>query len=248
MVVLMTSTLQYHHFYSPQLQHERGIRILLPRNYFQSQQRYPVLYMQDGQNLFDPATAAFRDWKIPATMDKLALRRQAIIVGIDNTPGRIHEYAPYKRGRHGGNGDAYLRFVIDTVKPFLDRDYRTLPERETTGIAGSSMGGLISLYAGLQYSHIFGRTGVLSPSLWFNPKMLATARHHTAVKSRLYIVGSKTEQRSMESTLQNLYWALKNSGHDDHQIRVIIRDRGRHSETFWAREFKKMMEWLWNEK
>jgi alpha-glucosidase len=202
--------------------------------------------MQDGQNLFDPATAAFRDWKIPRTMEKLPLRQQAIIVGIDNTAGRMHEYAPYRRGRNGGRGDDYLRFVVDTVKPFLDRDYRTLPQRESTGIAGSSMGGLIALYAGLQYSQVFGRAGVLSPSLWFNPKLLDSARQHSSIKSNLYVAGSKTEQRSMESTLQNLYWALKTSGHHDDQIRVIIRDRGRHNEAFWAREFKKMMEWLWN--
>lgn len=218
--------------------------MLLPRDYFKSDRRYPVIYMQDGQNLFEAKTAAIRDWKIPKIMGQLALKRQAIIVGIDHTMGRMEEYAPFRRGRTGGKGDAYLRFIIDTIKPFVDREYRTLPHRETTAIAGSSMGGLITLYAALRYSAVFGKAAVFSPSLWFNPNVLNLARAHSGVKNQLYVAGSRTESRGMESGLQNLYWGLKNSGYSDDQIRVVIRGRGRHNETFWAREFKIMMEWL----
>lgn len=239
------TTLQYHHFYSPQLDNERGIRILLPRDYFKSNRRYPVLYMQDGQNLFEAKTAAFHDWKIPKTMDQLPLKRQVIVVGIDNTPGRMDEYSPYRRGKHGGKGDLYVRFIVETVKPFIDREYRTLPDRANTGIAGSSMGGLIALYAALKYPSVFGRAGILSPSIWFNPKIMALAQQQMGIQSRLYVVASRTESRSMETTLQNLYWAFKNNGYDDEHLRVVIRNRGRHSETFWAREFKTMMEWLY---
>ena len=240
------SFLNIHPFHIPQLGHDRTIRVLLPRNYAETDKRFPVLYMQDGQNLFDPATAAFGDWKIPAAMDKQPLKRQAIIVGIDNGGvDRIHEYAPYKRGKNGGQGDAYVRFIIETLKPFIDNEYRTLSQRETTGIAGSSMGGLISLYAGLKYGGVFGKTGVLSPSIWFNPKVIELGNDAPPQnRSQIYVCASKTEMRGMEQTLQNVYWAFKNAGYSDEQIRVVVQERGKHNEAFWSREFKPMFEWL----
>ncbi len=239
------ASLHYHHFHIPQLGRDRMIRVLLPRNYSTSDQRYPVLYMQDGQNLFDQHTAAFRDWQLPKILDRQPLRRQAIIVGIDHGGiDRSHEYAPFKRGANGGQADAYIRFISDTLKPFIDREYRTLGHREATGIVGSSMGGLLAFYAGLQYGHIFGKTGALSPSLWFNPRVMEVAKKHNGVKPKMYVAASKTEMRSMESTMQGVYWALKTGGFDDHDIRVVARDRGKHNEVFWSREFKPMFEWM----
>jgi predicted alpha/beta superfamily hydrolase len=239
------ATLQFHNFYMPQLDRSRGIRVLLPSNYFKSDQRYPVLYAQDGQNLFDPATAAFRDWGLPKRMDAQSLHRQAIIVGVDNGGiDRLHEYAPFRRGRNGGQGDAYVRFLSDTLKPFIDQNYRTYGHPEATGIVGSSAGGLLAFYAGLRYGHVFGKVGALSPSLWFNPKLLDVARQHQGAKPKMYVAGSKTEMRGMENTLQNTYWALKTGGWGDADIRVVARDRGKHNEVFWGREFKPMFEWF----
>ena len=128
-------TLHTHRFNMPQLNRERTIRVLLPRNYFESDSRYPVIYMQDGQNLFDSATAFNgNDWKLPATLSKLSLKKQAIIVGIDNGEvDRINEYAPFKRGKSGGEGDQYVHFIIETLKPFIDSEYRTIPQREARG-------------------------------------------------------------------------------------------------------------------
>jgi predicted alpha/beta superfamily hydrolase len=116
--------------------------------------------MQDGQNLFEAETAAFRDWKIPLRMKNLPDSHQVIIVGIDNgEERRIDEYAPYSRGKQGGGeGELYMEFVIETIKEFVDYRYRTLPFRETTAIAGSSLGGLISLFAGLKYGEYFSGT------------------------------------------------------------------------------------------
>jgi predicted alpha/beta superfamily hydrolase len=239
------SFLNIHTLQMPQLGRERTIRVLLPRNYTQTDKPFPVLYMQDGQNLFDPETAAFGDWRIPKTMDKLALKKQVIIVGIDNgSEHRINEYAPFKMGKSGGEGDAYVRFIIETVKPLIDNEYRTMPQRETTGIAGSSMGGLIALYAGLKYGDFFGKTGVLSPSIWFNPKVLDLINDVNAIKSQFYVCASKREMQGMEATLEKTYWAFKNAGYNDEQIRVVIQDRGKHNEFFWSREFKPMLEWL----
>lgn len=239
--------LNFHSFEIPQLgNRERTIRVFLPRNYFTTDRAFPVLYMQDGQNLFDPETSyGGRDWQIAKTMDKMPLAKQVIIVGIDNgESNRINEYAPFESKNGGGEGDAYLQFIVETLKPFIDNEYRTQPQREATGIAGSSMGGLISFYAGLRYSDIFGKIGPMSPALWFNPAVLDMLQDNIEPKSLFYVVASKTELKSMEGTLQKIYWGLKNNGWSDEQIHVIVRDRGTHSEVFWGREFRKMLEWL----
>jgi predicted alpha/beta superfamily hydrolase len=240
------SFLNIHPFQIPQLSRDRTIRVLLPRNYSETNKAFPVLYMQDGQNLFDPETAAFGDWKIPKTMDKLPLKKQVIIVGIDNgAEYRINEYAPFKKGKSGGEGDAYVRFIVENLKPFIDNEYRTLPQRETTGIAGSSMGGLIALYAGLKYGDIFGKTGVLSPSIWFNPKIMDLIKEiPPQYWSQFYVCASKQEMQGMEKTLENVYWSFKNTGFSDDVVRVVIQERGKHNEVFWSREFKPMLEWL----
>lgn len=201
--------------------------------------------MQDGQNLFEASTAAFRPWNIPQIMEKQPLYRQAIIVGIDHGGiDRTHEYAPFKRGKNGGQGDLYVKFIIETIKPFIDTHYRSKPFREDTSIIGSSMGGLIALYAGFQYGQYFGKTIAMSPSIWFNPKVLDLKQYHSEWKSKIYAVSSQTEMQSMANTMQKLYWELKNNGYTDTDIRIILRDRGKHNEVFWRSEFKKMLEWL----
>ncbi len=238
--------LNSHSIYMPQLDRERTVRVLLPRDYANTNRPYPVLYMQDGQNLFEPETAfGGRDWQIPATLFKQPLRRQAIIVGIDNgEENRLNEYAPYPTKDGGGEADLYCQFIRDTLKPFIDDNYRTLTDRENTGIAGSSMGGLCAYYAGLAYGNIFGKVGVLSPSIWFNPSVIQLAENNPYDKSRFFVVGSKTEMRSMEKTLENIYNAFKKGGFSDEQIQVAVRDRGKHNENFWKLEFKKMFEYL----
>jgi predicted alpha/beta superfamily hydrolase len=238
--------LNIHSIYMPQLDRERTVRVLLPKGYDNTNRSYPVLYMQDGQNLFEPETAfGGRDWQIPNTLFKQPLRRQAIIVGIDNgEENRLNEYAPYKTKDGGGEADLYCQFITDTLKPFIDDNYRTLTDRENTGIAGSSMGGLCAYYAGLAYGNVFGKVGVLSPSIWFNPSVVELAAKDPSVKSRFFVVGSKTEMRSMEKTLEKIYFAFKNGGFSDDQIQVAVRDRGKHNEVFWKIEFKKMFEYL----
>ena len=240
--------LHIHSIHMPQLDRERIIRVLLPRDYGNTKRSYPVLYMQDGQNLFDPKTAfGGRDWQIPATLFKQPLRRQTIVVGIDNGHEyRLNEYAPYpnKGNGNGGEADLYCQFIINTLKPFIDKTYHTLPDRDNTGIAGSSMGGLCAYYAGLAYSNIFGKVGVLSPSIWFNPSVVELAENAPSLKSAFFVCGSKTESRSMEKTLEGMYHAFKTGGFSDTQFQVIVRDRGKHNEFFWTIEFKKMFEYL----
>lgn len=224
----------------------RTLRVLLPKDYAFSERRYPVVYALDGQNLFDPETAfGGRHWKVSETMAKLPKKMQAIVVGIDNAGAdRIHEYAPYKRGHQGGGGQEHLRFIMDKLKPEVDSSYRTMPQAKYTAIIGSSMGGLLALWAGLRFGDVFGKVGALSPSLWFNPQVLQLAEHDVGEKSKFYIVGSRTESRRMEANLQRTYWALLKGGFSEEQLRVIVRERGGHNEAFWGREFPKMMRWL----
>jgi predicted alpha/beta superfamily hydrolase len=157
--------------YSPQLRNRRALYVYLPPSYAASERRYPVLYMQDGQNLFDEALSYAGEWQVDETMETLSrVGIEAIVVGIPNAGvDRIDEYSPFRdrRLRRGGRGDWYVAFVANMVKPLIDRDFRTLPEREHTGILGSSMGGLISLYAFFCRPEVFGFAGIMSPSLWF---------------------------------------------------------------------------------
>jgi alpha-glucosidase len=184
-------------------------------------------------------------------MARQPAKRQAILVGIDNAErNRIREYSPTIRGHRLGRGDvksqghAYLEFIEQSLKPFIDETYRTKPDREFTGIVGSSMGGLIAFYAGLRFSHVFGKVGVLSPSLWHDSKWHEWAASPSQPLSQMYVCASRTEMSSMAKTMQEVYWGLKNGGFSDEQIRVVLRNRGTHSEAFWAREFKPMYEWL----
>lgn len=233
--------MDFHNFWIPELDTHRTIRVYLPPSYASGDRYYSVLYMHDGQNLFDDKDAYARAWRVGKIMDSMPVKKQAIIVGIDNGgEQRLNEYAPFKRGTHGGKGDLYAQFIVQVLKPFIDRNYRTLPTADHTWVVGSSMGGLISFYMGLKYPNIFGKVGVLSPAFWFNPSILALNPTDSLNNSYFYIVGSKTESSGMLKTLQASYWRLKDlSVPDDHFV-VIARDRGGHNESFWSREFKKM--------
>ncbi len=156
---------------SPQLNNDRHLLVYLPPSYDQTDRRYPVLYMQDGQNLFDHATSYAGEWGVDETMEQLSREEQleAIVVGIPNQgKERVDEYSPYHDAYlGGGRGNAYLDFIAHTVKPLIDGSFRTLPGRQQTGLMGSSMGGLISLYGFFRHPDLFGFAGVMSPSLWF---------------------------------------------------------------------------------
>ena len=155
--------------WSPQLRNRRDVDVYLPSSYA-SGIAYPVVYMKDGQNLSDPATAFAGTWDLDATIDRLACRGiEAIYIGVHNAGRhRLAEYSPFPDPRHGGGeADAYLAFLVDTLKPRIDRLFNTRRDRESTAIVGSSMGGLVSLYAYFRHPSVFGRAAVMSPSIWF---------------------------------------------------------------------------------
>jgi|SRR5579883_624149 len=165
----------YPDFSSCFLPHARTLSVWLPPGYgLEPNRRYPVFYMHDGQNLFDPHTAF---GGVPWGVGDVAEREiQAghveplIIVGVANTPDRLSEYGPLRRGSEHPKdlSHEYGRFLVEEVKPFIDATYRTLPEREHTAIGGSSMGGLISLHLCKWYPDVFGKCAAMSPSLWWD--------------------------------------------------------------------------------
>lgn len=156
--------------YSPQLDNYRNLLVWLPPDYTASTRRYPVLYLHDGQNLFDQFTSYAGEWRVDETMHQLSDEGYpAIIVGVPNMGSqRINEYSPFHDPHFGGgHGEQYLAFLTKTLKPLIDQQFRTLQHRQHTGIVGSSMGGLISLYGFFHHADVFGCVGALSPSLWF---------------------------------------------------------------------------------
>jgi predicted alpha/beta superfamily hydrolase len=159
---------------STHLGNTRPITVYLPPGYdVDSNQRYPVLYLQDGQNLFDPATAfSGVHWRVAETSDRLIAEGRVeplIIVAVASTADRLNEYAPIvdPSMNAGGKADRYARFLVDELKPFIDEQYRTKPGREDTGIGGSSLGALASLHACMTARDVFSKCAALSPSLWW---------------------------------------------------------------------------------
>lgn len=163
--------LVYPELESPQLGNRRPIMVLLPPSYrVGGTRRYPVLYMHDGQNLFDAAISYAGEWQVDETMAALAAEGlEAIVVGVPNMgEARRDEYSAYRdRKLGGGKGNLYLRFLLETVRPLVETSFRADPARRARGIMGSSMGGLISLYAFFRYPEAFGLVGAFSPALWF---------------------------------------------------------------------------------
>ena len=151
----------------------RRIWVYLPPGYDTTDLRYPVLYMHDGQNLFDPRSSYCGEWGVDKALDALFRKNKtkgAITVGVDNGGlERWNEYSPWGGADGTGrcNGDKYARFIVDELKPLIDNQFRTLPGRENTGVAGSSLGAIISFYISLKHPGVFSRAGLFSPSFWF---------------------------------------------------------------------------------
>ena len=161
-------------FYIPQLDRHRRVWIYLPESYGTSKKKYPVLYMNDGQNVFDEATSAYGEWGVDEALDSLGKQhKEIIVIAVDNgADKRLNEYSPYDMEKYGkGEGDQYVDFLVQTLKPYIDKHYRSKKDEKNTFIAGSSMGGLISFYAILKYPKIFGAAGVFSPAFWITPQL-----------------------------------------------------------------------------
>ena len=239
---------------SPQLDNRRDVLVYLPPTYEKGDRRYPVLYMHDGQNLFDAATSYAGEWRVDETMESLSREEglEAIVVGIPNMGARrLDEYSPFVVPRYGGGlGDLYVAFIVNTVKPLIDGHFRTRPEKPHTGIMGSSMGGLISLYAFFRHPAVFGFAGIMSPSLWFAqaaifPYVEAAPFHPGKIyldagtrefgDSWPEVVTLRTRSRRYYGRVRHLKRILARKGY--RPVRELLHVEGRganHSEAAWA--------------
>lgn len=248
-------------FYIPQLDRYRRIWIYLPKDYATSGKRYPVLYMQDGQDLFDEATSEGRigplEWNVDETVDKAA--RQCIVVAVDHhsdKTGRIKEY--YLEGNQDYpevEGERYLSFLVNTLKPYIDSNYRTIPDSRHTALAGSSMGGLFTLYSGLRRPDVFGILGVLSPSIWLDYgniyKEIDRIRKPSEVnRQRYFFYAGGNESRlkpdssfvRMHDDVSGAMAALKTKVNPEMEVRV--NPAGRHGAVYWRMVFPELYAWM----
>ena len=259
-------------FVIPQIDiHDTTIRIWTPSTYDPDDKtiNYPVIYMHDGQNLFDVATAYAGEWGIDETIEDFisrSIHSGAIVVGIDNSGGyRQNTYTPEWDGPGLGfdaeylnqfpsnetYGDRYAQFIVDTLKPYIDENYNTLTDRENTSIAGSSMGGLISFYVGLKYMDVFGSIGIFSPAF----QVATETGRHTFIDSldftgnnlpKVYIDGGELEgnfTRFVEMIANELY----DAGLPAENILTLIEDNQGHNEAAWRARFPNAFIWFYND-
>lgn len=266
----------------------RTIRVYLPSGYGSTSRSYPVLYLQDGQQLL--SRGPYGDWLVDETLDSLVAGARfggVVVVGIDNSEHRWDEYGPWvnhhmhdwvdpswARSSEGGDGDAYLNFLTRTLKPEIDRRYRTIPDRENTGIGGASMGAVIALHAGLTRPDVFSKVMAMSTAVWFaesggswlsNNRLVAEAGAASAPRDVRFYLDVGTNERSRDAdpavldavgqpvTYPRAYvegsraiaGALRASGVPESNVRHVIDADAVHHESAWARRFANAVLWLY---
>jgi predicted alpha/beta superfamily hydrolase len=232
--------------HSPQLNNRRDVVVYLPPSYAAGDRRYPVLYMHDGQNLFDRATSyAGEEWQVDETMEALSREGiEAIVVGINHMgEQRITEFNPFPVrspvSHQPGRGENYLAFVVETLKPLIDAQFHTLNDRAYTGILGSSLGGLISLYAFFHRPEVFGFAGALSPALWIGRGAIYDAvRHAPRVSGKIYL-----DNGTRENTAKHMAEVLTAKGYGL-DLRYVVEDGAHHRESAWARRLPEALRFL----
>jgi len=259
----------------PQLKRKRNIRIYLPPNYSESKRRYGVLYMQDGQNLFDPKDAAFGSiWDIKTTLDQRHLTHpedDIIVVGIDNgSRYRYAEYSPWKSeigayylphakatSMPGGDGFIYMTFIVETLKPYVDKHFKTLSDRDHTAIAGSSMGGLISICTAIRYQKVFSKVAAFSSAVYFAEAEVLELIHQEGKKENMrFYLDVGTNETSNPAILdfsqvyvdcsRHVYESLINVGFQPNAVKLAVFEGDIHHEKCWSKRFPGMLDWLYS--
>lgn len=242
-------------FFIPQLNRHRRIWVYLPEGYATGKRRYPVMYMHDGQNIFDEATSAFGEWGVDEILDSLVAAGvpACIVIGIDNGgTTRMSEYNPYefilKREADSSQkflpeGEAYISFLVQTLKPFIDKKYRTLPSKDNTIIAGSSMGGLISYYAMLRQPDVFGKAGIFSPAFWTaNPIKFLTDSLAGKINGKFFFYAGVKEGEAMINDMEDVQEIL--GERSSAMIYSVIDPESSHNEKAWRKWFDDFYTWI----
>ncbi len=242
-------------FFMPQLNTSRRIWIYLPQGYANGKKEYPVMYLHDGQNLFDEMSSAFgSEWGVDECLDSLIAKGKpaCIVVGIDNGQAtRMSEYNPYEFTWKDSTqskiflpqGNEYLSFLIKTLKPFIDKRYRTLSSKENTIIAGSSMGGLISYYAALKYPDVFGKAGVFSPAFWTAPQIKSlTDSVAKKINAKFFFYMGENEGGTYVEDMKDV--AERLGSNSNTMIYSVIDPEGNHNEKAWRKWFAEFYKWV----
>jgi len=256
----LTGTLRRHPDFPSRFVTPRDVTVLLPPGYrSQPRRRYAVLYMHDGQNLFDAAAGSGNEWRMDETSRELLRRReieQLLIVGIASIPAeRIADYTPAPQMqerdgqsiRLGGNAEAYGRFLVEELKPFIDRSYRTLSDPASTGLGGSSLGGLVTVYLGLKYPDIFSKLIVASPAAFWADYQILSEVEQIRRKPRLWIWldAGTAEGDSMIPGARRLRDALLAKGWvEGADLRYLEAEGAQHDESAWAARVAPMLRFL----
>jgi predicted alpha/beta superfamily hydrolase len=252
----LTGDIRFHNdFYSPELNNKRTIIVYLPPNYEDSGRSYPVFYMHDGNNIFNAKTSFTQvEWEVDETAEELIKNKiiePVIIVGIYNNSDRINEYTPYKdKNFGGGKGNLYLEFIINQVKPFIEKEYRISKGRNNTAIGGSSLGGLISLYAILKYQDLFSKSAVISPALYWDNSAIITETSETVFNKpvNIWLDGGTNEGvvKNGYNTFSKLVSECKKAEKiltekKNVECKLKIYDGAGHHESYWAKRMHEIL-------
>lgn len=239
-------------FHSRYLAYDRAVVAYLPPGYDpRAPDRYPVLYLHDGQNVFDRATSVGEEWEVDESAEELITSgaiRPVIIVGIYNTGNhRIDEYTPTAIGRIGGRADDYGYMLVEELKPFIDRRYKTLPGAANTAMGGSSLGGLLTLHLGLRYPTAFSGLAALSPSIWWDDRVLLREVEALPGKLplRIWLDSGTAEGAATLANARSLRDALVAKGWvigDD--LAYLEAPGGEHNERSWAARVDGVLKFL----
>ena len=235
---------------APTLQTSKKIWVYLPLGYEKSTKKYPVLYMHDAQNLFDAKTSYAGEWGVDETLD--SLKANVIVIGIEHgNEKRMDELTPFKNEKYGGgNADTYLDFIVSTLKPYVDSNYRTKISKKNTVIMGSSLGGLVSFYAVLKYPETFGKAGVFSPSFWFSEEIYTFAKNAKKSKAKLYFLcgdseGDEKDYSIMVNDMNRMIEIMSENRCDClHLTKSKVVKGGKHNEKMWRDHFGEAVQWL----
>ncbi len=236
-------------FFIPQLNRSRRIWIYLPDGYASSGKKYPVLYMHDGQNVFEDSTSFSGEWGVDEALDTLGKKQvEIIVVAIDHGGDeRLNEYSPFDAARFGkGEGDLYVDFLVKTLRPYINKNYRTKRCFRHNYIAGSSMGGLISYYALLKYPNKWGGAGVFSPAFWIVPQLKnVTDQKAKKIKRKIYFYAGQQEGPEMVPDMLGVLKQL--SRLSKAKMTTVIRAEGKHNEATWRNEFPLFYKWMFGQ-
>ena len=227
----------------------RKIRIYLPKEYSLSEKKYPVLYMHDGQNLFDDRTSYMGEWGVDEALDSLhiATGLELIVIGIDNgQEKRMTEYGPWDHTKFGrAEGPEYVKFIVEELKPMIDKQYRTMPSQKSTAIMGSSMGGLISHYAMIKYPQVFGKIGIFSPSYWYADEIWYETKSRVPNNhQKIHLLVGKKEGIQTVKNVEKMAQIFAETSVSSENMLTVIDETGEHNEKFWRKHFPNAVKFL----